>query len=336
MKNTKKVLLLFDSPFVAPREYDFAEEFKTADWVTEKNVYRALLANGYEALCLGVHDNIAIVLDEIKENRPDVVFNLTEVFNEKSNFDKNIAWLVEVLGVPYTGASPSILGICNNKALTKKILAYHRIKVPKFHTFYKGRRVYRPKRLNTPLIVKPLGEEASRGISQASIVDSDDALVERVRFIHEKMDRDAIVEEYINGRELYIGVIGNKRTRVFPPIEMKFGSGLEDEARIATYKAKWDNDYRKKWGIKNILVNKLPEGMNEKIASICRRAYRVLNIRSYVRFDIRFTATGDVYIIEVNANPNLAKYEDFSLCAEKNGLPYNKLIKSIISLAFQR
>lgn len=336
MRKKLNVLLLFDSPFFAPRDYDFDKEFQTDLWTTERNVYGALLKNRYKVKRLGIHDNISILIDEIKENRPDIVFSLTEVFNEKTRFDKNVVWLLDMLEVPYTGASPAILQICNNKALTKKILSYHRIKVPDFYTFFRKHKIWLPKKLKTPLIVKPLSEEASRGISQASVVDNEEKLIERVKFIHENMNLDVIVEEYIDGREFYIGVMGYKQIKVFPPIELKFGNELEDEARIATYKAKWDNKYRKKWGIKNTLVGKLPEGIGEKITDICKRAYKSLDIRSYTRFDIRLASDGHIHILEVNANPCLGKDEDFALCAEKAGLPFNTLIKKIISLGLAR
>lgn len=331
-----KVLLVFDTPYFTPRRYDFKEEFKDLAWMTEDDVYKALKANGYEVNLLGIYNDISILFEEVKENRPDVIFNMIEVFNQKSQFEKNIAWLLEMLEIPYTGASPVSLLICNHKALTKKILSFHRIKVPNFYTFYRHRRIWHPKRLKMPIIVKPLCEEASRGISLASVVDSGELLVERVKFIHEKMEMDAIAEEYIEGRELYVSILGNKRVKVLPLREMKFGQFSEDEPRIATYKAKWDFDYREKWGIKNVFAGRLPNGLNNKINEICKRAYRALNMRCYARFDIRVTPENNIYIIEANANPCLARYDELVQSAEKAGISYNKLIQKIVNLAFQR
>ena len=131
-------------------------------------------------------------------------------------------------------------------------------------------------------------------------------------------------------------MLGDKKLKVFPPIELRFGNNLKNEARIATYKAKWDTKYRKRWGIKNVFVSTLPEATRKKVETTCKRAYRALNIRSYARFDIRLSSDGNIYILEANANPNMAKYEDFALSAEKNGISYNTLIKKIVSLAFQR
>ncbi|MFH1772545.1 MAG: ATP-grasp domain-containing protein [Candidatus Omnitrophota bacterium] len=336
MKKKLKVLFVFDCPFHAARGYDFKEEFKDLDWAAEDEVSKALKANGHQVILLGLFKDIRILLDEINESKPDVAFNLTEVFKQRSQLDKNIAWLLEILGVTYTGASPGNLLICNNKALTKKILTYHRIKTPRFYTFYRDHKVWLPKRIKLPVVVKPLTEEASRGISQSSVVDSETAFIERVRFIHENMKLDAIAEEYIEGREFYVSLLGNKRIKAFPIREMKFGQFSEDEPRIATYKAKWDYDYRQKWGIKNVFVGRLAEGLEKKISETCKRAYRALDIKCYARFDIRVTKDNAVYIIEANANPNLDKYDELAQSAEKAQMPYPKLIQKIIRLAFQR
>ncbi len=330
-----RVLLAFDTPYPIPRGYDFREEFKDPDWVTERDVYKALLENGYEVNLLGIYDDVMPLIDEIRENRPDVVFNLAEVFRDDSRLEKNIAWLLEMLGVPYTGAPPSNLLVCNNKALSKEILSFHKIKVPEFYTFYRSHKIRLPRRLPIPLIVKPLADEASRGICRASIVKDRKALVERIGFIHRRLRRDVIAEEFIEGRELYISVLGSVRMRVLPPIEMKFGDVPRHQPHIATYRAKWDTAYRKSRGIKNVLAGRLPNGLGEKIEEVCKHAYRALGMRCYARFDIRVTRDAEVYIIEANANPSLARYEDFAQAAKKANIPYDRLIRKIVSHAFQ-
>ena len=331
-----KVLLLFDSPYFTPRGYDFTKEFEDLDWGAEADIYKALKANGHEVTLLGLFNDIGILLEEIKESKPDIIFNGAEVFNQKSHLDKNVAAVLEMLEVPYTGASPASLLVCGNKALNKKILSFHKIKIPHFYTFYKNRKIWLPKRLKLPLIVKPLREEASRGISQASVVDSEDTLIERVKFIHESIKDDAIVEEYIEGREFYVGVLGSKRIKVLPLREMKFGEFGEDESRIATYKAKWDYNYRQKRGIKNVFAGRLPNGLAEKIEEVCKRAYKALNMQCYARFDIRITADSKIYIIEANANPCLDEYDELGQSAIKAGIPYNKLIQKILTLGLER
>lgn len=330
-----KVLVLFDSAGSPPEDQDFTEEFKMEDWSAESAVCETLAKLGHEVRTLGVYDDIRLLFNEVEENRPDVVFNLTELFLGKAYFDRNIPSVLELLEIPYTGCDPVSLMVCNNKAMTKKILAYHKIKIPGFHIFQKGKRIWHPKRLKFPLIVKPLKEEASTGIAQASFVENGKDLFERIAFIHEKFNMGALAEEYIDGRELYVSVLGKGRIKLFPAREMKFTDVPEDEPKLATYKAKWDKKYRKKWGIKNEFAGRLPNGATEKINSICKRAYRALLIDSYGRFDLRLTPEGEVYVIEANANPALSKEDEFAESAAKAGLGYDKLMEKILKLAFK-
>jgi len=324
-----KVLLLFDSPVFRERGYDFKEEFKDFDWDTERCTYQSLAEAGHKVTMLGLYNNIKLLLEEIDETKPDIVFNMAEVFNQKSHLDKNVAAVLEMLGISYTGASAATLAVCGDKALTKKILSFHRIKVPRFYTFYRNRKIWLPKKLHLPLIVKPLAEEASRGISQASIVDNEESLIERVQFIHQSMKRDAIAEEYIDGRELYVSILGDRRVRILPLREMKFRGFGEDEPRIATYKAKWDYQYREKWEIKNEFAGRLPNGLAKKIQEICKRAFRALNMECYARFDIRLTTDSKIYILEANANPSLDPDDELAQSAERGGIAYPKLIQKI-------
>ncbi len=334
MNKKLKVLELFHAPYPTARGYDFKEEFADENnMYTERDVYEALLANGYEVRRLGIFNDIAVLLEEIKEFKPDVVFNLVEVYNDKTTLEKNIAALLELLDIPYTGASADALLICNNKALSKKILRFHRLKVARFHTFYRGQKVWRPKTVKLPAVIKPLCEEASRGISQASVVDNDETFAQRIKFIHENMNMDAIAEEYIEGRELYVTVMGSKQLKVLPPRELKFGELPDDEPRIATYKAKWDDKYRDRWGIKSVAAGKLADGVAEDLVDACKRAYRALNMNSYVRFDIRVTADHKIYFIEPNANPCIAKIDEMAQAALKEGIDYNHLIRRVVKMA---
>jgi len=331
-----KVLLLFDSPHFRPRGYDFKEEFKDEDWFIEQEIFEALKSNGHQVTLLGLYNDISILIEEIKENKPDIVFNLAEVFHQKSNLDKHVVAVLEMLQVPHTGASSGSLFICNDKALSKKILRFHRIKVPRFHTFYKEHKIWLPKTVHLPVVIKPLYEEASRGISQASVVDNEESFIERVKFIHQSLNMGAIAEEYIEGREFYMSVLGNKRIKALPLREMKFGEFSEEEPRIATYKAKWDYDYREKWGIKNVFAGRLPDGVDKKIEDVCKRAYRALNMECYARFDIRVSPSSRIYIIEANANPSLATNDEIAQSADRAGISYNKLLDRIINLGLQR
>jgi D-alanine-D-alanine ligase len=337
MGQALRVLLAFDMPKAVSRSYDYTEDFKDREnFETEGDVYQALLENGYEVRRLGLFNDVRPLLDEVAEFKPDVIFNLIECFHQVTQWDKNITALIELLEVPYTGASPAALFLCNDKGLCKKILRFHRVRVPRFHTFYRGHKVWLPKTLKLPCIVKPLTEEASRGISQASIVDDEKGFIERVNMIHERMDLDVIAEEYIEGRELYVSIIGDKALRFLPAREMTFGQMSEDEPRIATYKAKWDDAYRQKWGIKNDFAGTLDGDLAQRINEVCKRAYRALNIRSYARFDLRVTPTGQVYVIEPNVNPNIAKDDELAQSADRTGITYPALIRKLVRQALRR
>lgn len=332
-----RVLMVFDLPYSVAPGYDFASEFADPDGsYTENDVYQALLESGYEVHRLSLHDDVRPLLDAVRDIKPDVIFNLCETYNHATHFDKNIVATIELLGIPCTGASSTALFLCNDKGLCKKILRFHRLRVPRFHTFYRGHKVWLPKALKLPCIIKPLTEEASRGISQASIVDDEASFLARIAMIHERMNLDAIAEEYIDGRELYVSIVGDRAMRVLPARELTFGQMAEDEPRIATYKAKWDDKYRKRWGIKNHFANALEPEVQERIDDTCRRAYRALNIRSYARFDLRVTAAGNVYVIEPNANPCIAKDDELAQSALKAGITYPALIRKVVNQALRR
>ncbi len=219
--------------------------------------------------------------------------------------------------------------------MSKEILAYHKIDFPAFMIYPRGTAIKRSKNLEFPLFIKPLQEEASYGISQGSFVENDQAFEDRIRFIHERMNQEAMAEEFIQGRELYVSILGNQRLFVFPFREVVFSKMPNDRPRFSTYKAKWDEDYRERWGIQNIFSRPLSNGIPEKIAQICKKVYRVLRIKGYGRIDLRLTLEGRIVILEANPNPGLAEYEEFALSAHKAGLSYDELIQRILNLAFK-
>lgn len=275
------VLVVFDTAGNPPKDQNFKEEFKTEDWASEASVVEALEYLGHNVRMVGAYDNIDPIIKEINEHRPDVLFNQAENFHGASIFEKNLPALFELLRIPYTGCSAAGIMVCKNKAISKQILRYHRIKVPDFQVFRRdsGRKLH--KKLKFPMVVKPLREEASIGIAQGSFVEDETRLFDRVNFIHNSLNMHAIVEEYIEGRELYLSVLGNKRLRVFPIRETKFTNVPDENPKIVTYKAKWDHKYREKWGIKSEFADRLPDGTQERIFNICKRAYRALNITGY-------------------------------------------------------
>lgn len=331
-----RILVIFDSGANYPADYDYSEEFSQEDWFTEAAVIETLTLMGHNVEFMGLHDDVAPLYKGLSENRPDVVFNLTEVFAGKASLDKNIPAFLELMRVPYTGCNADGLIVCNNKALSKKIFSYHKIKTPQFHTFRKNYKIRVPLKLQFPLIVKPLREEASTGISMASHVKDETELCDRIRFIHSSMNMNAIAEEYIEGQELYISILGNKRLQSFPVREMEFRNMPAGMPRFATFKAKWDENYRKKWGIVNGFATGLAAEMSEKMVNVCKKAYRSLNLDGYARFDCRLTDAGKLYIVEANGNPELAQGDEFAEAAQKAGMSYDILLDRILRLAFAR
>ncbi len=330
MKKKLKVLVLFDGTSPTTVDQDFSKEMKTKDWQTEANVMAALGALGHAAEHLAIFDDVDLLRQKLETFAPDVLFNLVEQFKNNPGFDQNIVSFFEMQGLPFTGCGSTGLTLCKHKGISKKILHYHGIHVPNFVVIPRGQRIGRPKQLKFPILVKPVKEEASYGISQASFVETDEQFRERVAFVPEKYASDAIAEEYIEGRELYVGLMGNVRLTVFPIRELVFGEVPPNEPKIATYKAKWDEEYRKRWGLQNQFADGLDPALVAHIEDTCKRIYRLLTIDGYARIDVRLTAANDVYFIEANPNPILAEDEDFALSAGKAGLPYPKLINRII------
>jgi len=332
VKKKLKVLALFDAIQPTTLDQDLTKELKTEDWKTEANVLEALQQLGHTAEHLAIFDDTDLIRQKFQSFQPDIIFNLADQFKNNRAFDQNIVSFLELHDVPFTGCGSTGLTLCKHKGISKKILGYHRIHVPDFTVIPRGKRIGRPKRLAFPILVKPLKEEASLGISQASLVENDDQFKERVAFIHEKYDSDVIAEEYIEGRELYVGVLGNHRLQVFPLREMVFKEVPSDEPKIATYKAKWDEEYRKRWGIQNEFAKELDPALLREIEHTSKKIYRLLAIDGYARLDLRLTEDNEIVFIEANPNPILASDEDFAQSALKAQLQYPQLIERVMQL----
>ena len=327
-----KVMVLFDTAGPPPADQDFTEEFKTEEWMTEANVVRAVRELGHEISMVGAYEDINLVIHGVRKYKPDIVFNLMEHFRGEALLDRSIPALFELMNVPYTGTGPTGLTLCRNKALSKEILSYHRIRTPKFFIVLKNRQVFIPRNVKFPFLVKPLREDGSTGIAQSSFVTTLKALKERVEFVHESLDHDAIVEEYIDGREFYVSILGNDHLRVFPFREIRFGNVGEKEPKIASYKTKWDKNYRKRRGIRYVFASPFAAPISEKMTKVCKRVYQLLKIRGYGRIDLRLTPDNEVVVIEANPNPHIDDGEDYAESAKKGGIEYNDLIQRIINL----
>jgi len=309
----------------------------TVPWRTEYDVVKTLKSKPlrHDVHVLGVKDELAQIRKANDEFKPHIAFNMLEAFHEVGTFDQNVVSYLELLKLPYTGCNPRGMLLARDKALSKKLLHYHRIPVPEFTVVRRGRKPRLPKRMGFPVIVKSLTEEASIGISQASVVEDEQRLAERVQFIHESIATDAIVEQYIEGRELYCGVVGNHRLETFPVFEMTFESMAEGTYNIATERVKWSPKYQEKAGIFTGLADPMPEGTEERIQHISRRVYRTLELSGYARIDLRLDADGRVYVLEANPNPQIARHEDFARSADCAGYSYPALIQKILTIGLR-
>jgi D-alanine-D-alanine ligase len=330
-----RVLVLFDTDGEPPASQDWKKQIESTD-EAEFDVARALIAKGHQVRMFGFRDNVEALIAGLRAEPCDVVFNLAERFGGASALDYTVAAVLEMLGLPYTGASSEGLLLARDKALTKKVFAYQGIRIPHFMVCVRGGPCQRPSDLRFPLIVKPLDEDASVGIAQASVVRDDDALKERVNFVREKFKTDAIVEEFIAGRELYIGVMGNDPPIALPPIEMVFGSESNVESRIATFKAKWSVRYRESRGIQNTVAKNLSDEVRQRLAEVALRAYQAAGLRDYGRIDVRLAHDDAIYIVEANPNPYLAEGEDLAWAAEEAGHAYPDFIEEIAEMAVNR
>jgi D-alanine-D-alanine ligase len=317
---------------LVPPETVTDADLSTVEWKTEYHVVSTVRELGHEALAVGVRDDLLEIRRAVDEWKPHIAFNLLEEFSGVAIYDQNIVSYLELLGVPYTGCNPRGLMLARDKELAKKILHYHRIPIPEFITVPLGRTVKRPKDLAFPLIVKSVSEEASLGISQASIVEGDDKLQERVAFIHQSVGTGALVERYIDGRELYVGVLGNRRLQVLPVWELNLDKMPDEARRIATERVKWSRKYQEKYGVTSGEAKELGDGMAEKIQGLARRVYRNLGLSGYARIDFRLDPAGQIYVLEANPNPQIAKGEDFADSAAQAGPSYPLLLQRILDL----
>jgi D-alanine-D-alanine ligase len=327
-----RVLALVHKDLV-PKE-DVASADVNPEWRMEWDVVTALRNRGHEVLVIGVHDDLTPIRQSIDSFKPTIVFNMMEAFADIGVFDQNIVSYLELLRVPYTGCNPRGLTLSRDKALSRKLLAYHRIPAPYFTVVPLNRRPVLPKKLQYPLIVKSLTYESSIGISQASVVANEEQLTKRVKYIHDTILTPAIIEQFIDGRELYVGVLGNHRLRVLPVWEMSFAKMSESSWRIATERVKWSVKYQKRHGI-DTSEAQLPDGVAAKVQHLAKRAYRALELSGYARVDFRMDANHNPYVIEANANPQLAENEDFAQSAKRAKLAYPMLLERIMALGIQ-
>lgn len=326
-----KILVIMHESLVPPTKMTAKERLKS-NAATEYDVVSTLRQLNYEVLPLGLYDQTAPITKAIEEWRPDIVFNLMEEFNANASLDHSVVSFLELHQVPYTGCNPQGLILARNKALSKKILNYHGINSARFEVFpVNGPRETKEGELRYPVIVKCLKEEGSLGLSQSSIVYNRPKLIERVKYIHKKFQVDAIAEEFIEGREFFLGILGNERPETLPVWELLVKKSKNPAMEFYTDRAKFNMDYRERKGIITEKANLSPE-LEEEMKRLGLETYRALQLNGYARIDFRMDQNNKIYVLEANPNPDIAFDDEFALSAEYKGLNYQNLLNQIIIL----
>lgn len=324
-------ILLLAHPDLVPPEKPSAADLVDAAWKAEYEVLCTLRELGHEVHVEPLLDDLAALYTKAIEWRPHIAFNLMEEFDGVAQFDQNVVSYLELLKLPYTGCNPRGLMVARDKSLAKKLLSFHGVRTPEFEVFRRRHPIKRPAHLGFPAIVKSLTEEASLGISQASIVTDEKTFLERVLFMQDVVGTDVIVERFIDGRELYVGVLGNLRPEIFPVWELVFPDAVP---RVATRRVKWDPRYRKKYRIHSRLAG-LPPALETEVQHVAAEAYRLLGLSGYARLDLRLSKEGEIFFIEANPNPHIGREEDFAASAALRGMNYPKLLSRILSLGLR-
>jgi D-alanine-D-alanine ligase len=324
-----KVLALMHESLVPPENIDGLTDKQIQPWKMEYDVKVTLERMGHTVHAVGIYGDLSVLRKALDAVEPDIVFNMMEEFDGQPLLDQHLVSYLELKKVRYTGCNPRGLTLAHDKALSKQILAHHRIAVPSFAVFRTGRKVRRPRRLAFPLLVKSLIDEGSVGISRASVVQDDASLAARVELIHRQSGSPAIAEQYIAGREIYMSLVGNDRLRTFTPWELIFNNLPEGAPNIATSKLKWSYAHQAQLGLETRPAELTPE-QRRKLESVSKRIYRALFLSGYARLDFRMSPDGEFYLLEANPNPCLAFGEDFAEGVETAGMNYEDLLDTIL------
>lgn len=328
----RRVLVLMHEHLVPPESLEGYTDKEINEWATEYDVLAGLQKLGHDVYQLAVGDDIHVIRDAITEIKPHIVCNQLVHFHGIAQYDQHVVSYLELLRQPYTGCNPRGLTLCRDKALSKMLLAFHGVVVPKFAVYPLKQQITPPEGLKYPMVVKSVAEEASLGITQASVVSNEQRLKERIEFMRDSYAVDVIVEEYIHGRELYVGVIGNRRLITYPVWELPFENLGEGALPIATERLKWDVNFQKRHKIETQRARDLSPALDRRIARMCKQIYRVLGISGYARIDLRLAEDGTVFVLEANPNPDLKFGEDFAESAEAYGHDYCELLERILQL----
>jgi D-alanine-D-alanine ligase len=333
----KKVLVLMHADLVPPDDIAGKPDAEVLEYKTEYDVVTGLRDLGHEVQPLGLYDDLTPLRGAIQNFKPHIVFNLLEEFRGEPMLDQNVVSYLELVQVPYTGCNPRGLMIARDKALSKMILHHHRIRVPRFAVVPAGRKLRRkPARLEYPIIVKSQVDEASLGIAEASLVHNDEKLAERIEFMHAKVGTNLILEQYVDGRELYVGVMGNLRLQVLPVCELEMRRLRSDAPRIATRQVKWNRKFQERRGVEIGPARDLPPEVEQLLVKTTKRLYSLLLLSGYARVDFRLDAEGRPYFLEANPNPEIGYGEEFAEAAEAAGIDYEPLLDRILAIGLRK
>lgn len=321
-----------------PKNLGFKPYFdlEQSDPIAEyERIAKILRSAGYDAYILNILDDVNKFLIDYEKNSPDVVFNFVEIYKDNAQLEMSFAGLLELLKLPYTGAPAIALGTCQNKTLTKRILRENSIPTPKFRFIKKKSKDYQSD-LSFPIIVKPAFEDASVGIENDSIVTDRNLLKNRVEYILDYYKQPALIEEFIDGRELNVAVLGDRKIRALPISEIDFSRMPDHLYNIVSYQAKWDPLHEAYHKTIPICPAKLPKRIEEKAKQIATKCLRTMNCRDYARVDMRLSKDNNLYVLEVNPNPDLTEDAGFMRSAKQAGMSYRKSLLKILEFAIKR
>ena len=328
-----RVLVLMHDVLVPPPDADKLPAAETWSYQMELDVVRTLREIGHEVRMLGVGDDLRPIRDAVADWKPNIAFNILTDFHDVVTYEAHVVSFLELLKQPYTGCNPRGIVLAGDKALSKQILFWHRIPCPLFAVYpLRARKAKLPRRMQFPVIVKGAVNHGSAGISQASVVHTESELTERIEFLHRTLQTDVVVEQYLEGREFTISVLGNERLEAFPIWELWFDKLPEGHEAIATSRVKWDERYQKRVGLRTGRARDLGEEVEQQIVKIVKRTYRALHLSGYARIDLRMDKDGRVYVIEANINNDLTPGEDFPESAKFAGVEYPQLLQRILNV----
>jgi len=299
------------------------------------HIEEALKALKHQVSILAIHGDLQDLIAGLAKQKPDLVFNLMEMFGKNWQGDVGVAGLLQLLEYKFTGGGPGEFYLRQDKGLAKKILAFDQIATPNFAVFNENAGFETGGNLRMPLFVKPLRADSSQGIDAGSLVHDTKELMQRVKMINEKIKDSALAEEYIDGREFYVGVLGNEEAVALPPIEMDFSGLPADAPHFMDHKAKWVKKSKAYQGTKPV-VAEIPDELRAKLHKISLTACRALRVLDYARVDLRVAETGEIYVLEVNSSCDLDKNGEFAMAAAAGGLDYRTLISQIVEVALDR